>query len=238
MPFLPSQTFPGSDNRYQLIRSHTSPKDGCTSTPESNPPLSPYSTTLTLSIDDTLPSSAGDEMNSQVQTLLDLADDTGPKRTVTVSGARLLEAPGKEEPYASLIHRAFLSTLWRAMTLQEIYQWFCKNTNKGKDESKGWQNSIRHNLSMNKVGFYASTGTSAPLLSDPSLSIYTSPPSTTTTNTTPYSPFFHHPPLDNTTTTSTTIGLDYDYPSLLLYPTVPNMSMSARAASEATVDEP
>ncbi len=162
VPFLPSQTFAGSDDGCQLVRSqtepypvgyHTSPKDGCTSTPESDPPLSPYSTTLTLSMDDTLPSSPGDEMNSQVQALLDLADDTGAKGKVTVSGARLLEAPGKEEPYASLIHRAFLSTPRRAMTLQEIYQWFRENTNKGKDESKGWQNSIRHNLSMNQVGF-------------------------------------------------------------------------------------
>ena len=161
VPFLPSQNFAGLDDGCQLVRSqtepypagyHTSPGDGYTSTPESDHPLSPCSTTLTLSMDDTLPSSPGDEVNSQVQTLLGLADDPGFKGRVTVSDARLLESPGKEEPYARLIHRAFLSTPRRALTLQEIYQWFRENTDKGKDESKGWQNSIRHNLSMNLVG--------------------------------------------------------------------------------------
>ena len=160
--FLPSQNFAGPDDGCQLVRSqtepypvgyHTSPRDGYTSSPESEHPLSPCSTNLTLPMEDALPGSPGDEVNLQVQTLLGLADDPGLKGKVTVSGARLLEAPGKEEPYASLIHRAFLSTPRRAMTLQEIYQWFRENTNKGKDESKGWQNSIRHNLSMNQVGF-------------------------------------------------------------------------------------
>jgi hypothetical protein len=56
-----------------------------------------------------------------------------------------------EEPYARLIYRAFMSSPRRAMTLQEIYQWFRENTDKGKADSKGWQNSIRHNLSMNLV---------------------------------------------------------------------------------------
>ena len=38
------------------------------------------------------------------------------------------------------------------MVLKEIYEWFEKNTNKSKNsDSKGWQNSIRHNLSMNAV---------------------------------------------------------------------------------------
>ncbi|KAK4658301.1 hypothetical protein QC762_100230 [Podospora pseudocomata] len=54
-----------------------------------------------------------------------------------------------EEPYAKLIYRAFMSKPNHAMTLQEIYQWFRDNTDKGKDDTKGWQNSIRHNLSMN-----------------------------------------------------------------------------------------
>ncbi|OTB17363.1 hypothetical protein K445DRAFT_310746 [Daldinia sp. EC12] len=56
-------------------------------------------------------------------------------------------------PYAQLIHRAFMSRRTRAMTLQEIYQWFRENTNKEKtdkgNKGNGWQNSIRHNLSMN-----------------------------------------------------------------------------------------
>ena len=66
-----------------------------------------------------------------------------------------------DEPYAKLLWRALMSTPDHAMTLQEIYQWFRENTDKdikkhhserrpGKN-AEGWQNSIRHNLSMNEV---------------------------------------------------------------------------------------
>ncbi|PNY24355.1 Forkhead box protein I1 [Tolypocladium capitatum] len=53
------------------------------------------------------------------------------------------------EPYAKLIYRAFMSRPDRAMTLQDMYQWFRDNTTKAVSEKGGWQNSIRHNLSMN-----------------------------------------------------------------------------------------
>ncbi|KAF4440260.1 Forkhead box protein O4 [Fusarium austroafricanum] len=66
-----------------------------------------------------------------------------------------------EEPYAKLLYRALMSVPDHAMTLQEIYQWFRENTDKDikKDKSEkrpgknaeGWQNSIRHNLSMNEA---------------------------------------------------------------------------------------
>ncbi|KAH7256360.1 hypothetical protein BKA59DRAFT_390322 [Fusarium tricinctum] len=66
-----------------------------------------------------------------------------------------------EEPYAKLLYRALMSAPDHAMTLQEIYQWFRENTDKdvkkentpkrpGKN-AEGWQNSIRHNLSMNEA---------------------------------------------------------------------------------------
>ncbi|KAK2625523.1 hypothetical protein QTJ16_004835 [Diplocarpon rosae] len=54
-----------------------------------------------------------------------------------------------EEPYAKLIYRALMSRPDHSMVLQEIYQWFRDNTHKGGTDSKGWMNSIRHNLSMN-----------------------------------------------------------------------------------------
>lgn len=70
-----------------------------------------------------------------------------------------VEAPGSkvDEPYAQLIYRAFLSRPNKSMTLQEIYQWFRENTDKAKAEGKGWQNSIRHNLSMNGVCIHQQT---------------------------------------------------------------------------------
>ncbi|KAK2806848.1 hypothetical protein FQN51_005648 [Onygenales sp. PD_10] len=53
-------------------------------------------------------------------------------------------------PYAKLIYRALMSAPGKKMVLKEIYEWFEKNTSKARNaDSKGWQNSIRHNLSMN-----------------------------------------------------------------------------------------
>ncbi|KAI1121290.1 hypothetical protein F5Y10DRAFT_288670 [Nemania abortiva] len=52
-------------------------------------------------------------------------------------------------PYAQLLQKAFLSAPENKMKLQQIYQWFRENTDKANSQSKGWQNSIRHNLSMN-----------------------------------------------------------------------------------------
>ncbi|TGJ81267.1 hypothetical protein E0Z10_g7490 [Xylaria hypoxylon] len=54
------------------------------------------------------------------------------------------------EPYARLIYKAFMSRKPNySMSLQEIYQWFRDHTEKATSNGKGWQNSIRHNLSMN-----------------------------------------------------------------------------------------
>ena len=56
------------------------------------------------------------------------------------------------EPYAKLIFRALMSAPGQRMILREIYDWFEVNTDKAGDpKSRGWQNSIRHNLSMNGV---------------------------------------------------------------------------------------
>lgn len=66
----------------------------------------------------------------------------------------LSTAPKSDEPYAKLIFRALMSKPDHRMTLQEIYQWFRDHTSKAdgdKDKKGGWQNSIRHNLSMNAV---------------------------------------------------------------------------------------
>lgn len=52
-------------------------------------------------------------------------------------------------PYSQLLHLAFMSSETKRLQLRQIYEWFEENTN--KTQSKGWQNSIRHNLSMNRV---------------------------------------------------------------------------------------
>lgn len=58
----------------------------------------------------------------------------------------------KEQPYAKLIYQCLRNAPNNCMVLKDIYRWFKENTDKGNDpNAKGWQNSIRHNLSMNKV---------------------------------------------------------------------------------------
>jgi hypothetical protein len=59
----------------------------------------------------------------------------------------------KDLPYAKLIYKCLQEAPNHTMVLKEIYDWFKANTDKAQDPAeKGWQNSIRHNLSMNKVG--------------------------------------------------------------------------------------
>jgi len=59
----------------------------------------------------------------------------------------------KAEPYAKSLFRCLRDAPGHTMVLREIYDWFKANTDKARDPgSTGWQNSIRHNLSMNKVG--------------------------------------------------------------------------------------
>ncbi|KOS39259.1 hypothetical protein ACN38_g9917 [Penicillium nordicum] len=60
-----------------------------------------------------------------------------------------------QPPYSMLIYQALKEAPGHKLQLQNIYSWFEANTDKGGDPSaKGWQNSIRHNLSMN-AGFEA-----------------------------------------------------------------------------------
>ena len=61
------------------------------------------------------------------------------------------EAPG-DKPYARLIHEALMQAPGHRMMLREIYDWFVQNTTKPSESgTNGWQNSVRHNLSMNQV---------------------------------------------------------------------------------------
>ncbi|KAF2458434.1 hypothetical protein BDY21DRAFT_302623 [Lineolata rhizophorae] len=63
------------------------------------------------------------------------------------------EDPNEEnhQPYARLIHQALINAPDHTMVLKDIYKWFEVHTDKAKNNkgTKGWQNSIRHNLSMN-----------------------------------------------------------------------------------------
>ena len=57
-----------------------------------------------------------------------------------------------DKPYARLIYEALMQAPSHRMMLREIYDWFQRNTTKPAESgTNGWQNSIRHNLSMNQV---------------------------------------------------------------------------------------
>lgn len=80
--------------------------------------------------------------------------DPGPPPNSTPGAVSAQTEDQIEEPYAKLIYRALMSTPDHSMALQDIYRWVRTNTNKGNSDSKGWMNSIRHNLSMNAVSYY------------------------------------------------------------------------------------
>lgn len=62
------------------------------------------------------------------------------------------EDAADDKPYARLIYDALMQAPGHRMMLREIYDWFRQYTTKPQESgSNGWQNSIRHNLSMNKV---------------------------------------------------------------------------------------
>ena len=62
------------------------------------------------------------------------------------------EDPLGGKPYARLIFDALYQAPGHRMMLRDIYDWFEANTSKPRESgTNGWQNSIRHNLSMNHV---------------------------------------------------------------------------------------
>lgn len=153
---FPSENFNGSNTAVAaLIQSHpepyrdhhysSPPSDGSTSIPGNGQQLS-------------APCPAPETYQQEFSQFVYRRNHEESSPDDCVSSIRMKEQPhhiaaGPEEPYAQLIYRAFMSTKPKyAMTLQDIYQWFRENTDKAKRDGKGWQNSIRHNLSMNQVG--------------------------------------------------------------------------------------
>ncbi|KAI8382943.1 hypothetical protein BD560DRAFT_487016 [Blakeslea trispora] len=53
--------------------------------------------------------------------------------------------------YATIIGHAILSSKERKLTLHDIYVWITENYPFYSNDTQGWQNSIRHNLSLHKA---------------------------------------------------------------------------------------
>ncbi|KAM5479295.1 hypothetical protein MaudMau93_007899 [Microsporum audouinii] len=138
-------------NTSQILESHYSNSgpscsrpsfDSSTSRPESTnyPPLSPENSIESSSPVELHVLYGSDSIARSVPEPGNLASDDETDD----------DSVSSEEPYARLIWRALMSAPGHKMVLKEIYEWFEKNTSKAKNsDSKGWQNSIRHNLSMN-----------------------------------------------------------------------------------------
>ncbi|THC92611.1 hypothetical protein EYZ11_007913 [Aspergillus tanneri] len=141
--------------------SYSSSQPGIETQDRSEAPAALYPTTTittpspTLSISSRQPMHGGKSTPSAPNPATDRDDmQTSPDDTEG--------EPNNDQPYSWLIYRALRSAPGMKLPLQEIYSWFEKNTAKGKDRnSKGWQNSIRHNLSMN-AGFEAVREESTP----------------------------------------------------------------------------
>lgn len=54
--------------------------------------------------------------------------------------------------YAQLLHKCLKDAPHHTLSLRELYDWVSQHSQKAKDpNNRGWQNSVRHNLSMNAV---------------------------------------------------------------------------------------
>lgn len=57
--------------------------------------------------------------------------------------------------YAQLLYKCLKDAPGHELSLKEIYEWVAQYSSKAKDpKQRGWQNSVRHNLSMNAVSSY------------------------------------------------------------------------------------
>lgn len=105
------------------------------------PPFSPI-------LEDLLDSDDGEESDYQ-EPDLDYSDE---RSLATSPYARDDVDFDQTAPYAVLIHHALMSAPKHRMVLAEIYTYFREKIPRFKNlKSRGWMNSIRHNLSMNGV---------------------------------------------------------------------------------------
>lgn len=62
------------------------------------------------------------------------------------------EAEATDPCYAKLLWTCLKEAPGHTLSLKELYDWVVQNSQKAKDpKTRGWQNSVRHNLSMNAV---------------------------------------------------------------------------------------
>lgn len=64
----------------------------------------------------------------------------------------LIDGDAADPCYAQLLYRCLKEAPEHMLSLRELYDWVKEHSQKAKDpKNRGWQNSVRHNLSMNAV---------------------------------------------------------------------------------------
>ncbi|KAG7193447.1 uncharacterized protein KQ657_000865 [Scheffersomyces spartinae] len=77
-----------------------------------------------------------------------------PKKKASKKEHTPFDVNSEDKPpysYATLIGMSILSHVDKRLTLSQIYQWIADTFKYYKRDEVGWQNSIRHNLSLNKA---------------------------------------------------------------------------------------
>ena len=79
-----------------------------------------------------------------------------PQQWQNSSGCEDVDDEAVEVCYAQLLWRCLKEAPEHTMSLKDLYEWVKEHSLKAKDpKNKGWQNSVRHNLSMNAVSSLA-----------------------------------------------------------------------------------
>jgi hypothetical protein len=131
-----------SDSSYNPLEATVTYQQTWVDQPAMNPLFNPIAPPLHLS---PLPAST-DSLRQSLQ--LSLAS---PPAEIEMDG-KVPATADPNTPYSQLLYDALLSAPGHKLPLQGIYRWFEKNAARAADPNwRGWQNSIRHNLSMNHV---------------------------------------------------------------------------------------